>query len=75
MALLKKILSKNIWWVYNNRPYVEPTDEQKIIEAKRKEMVSSGCDEFMSGLSRLYSLCPQAFERTFDCINTAKIFM
>lgn len=74
MSLLKRIHSKNVWWFYNNRPYVEPTDEQKAKQEKERLLMERSSSEFISSLSRLACMFPQAFERTADCMRIAKEF-
>lgn len=37
MALLRNIHNRYIWWRYNNKPYVEPTEEQKRLQDEQAE--------------------------------------
>lgn len=78
MALLKKIHSRNIWWRYNNRPYVEPTEEQKRLQAEQGEirrLRARQSEIALAGmLGTIEALCPGAMERAQDLMKIAKMF-
>lgn len=78
MALLKKIHSKNIWWRYNNRPYVEPTEEQKRLKTEQDELrrlrARQSEMKLVNMLGTIESMCPGVMERTHDLMKVANMF-
>lgn len=78
MALLKKIHARNVWWRYNNKPYVEPTDEQKRLQAEETEArrlrIKQTEMKLVSMLGTIESLCPGVMERTHEMMKVAKTF-
>ena len=78
MALLKKIHARNVWWRYNNKPYVEPTDEQKRLQAEwadaRRLRIKQTEMKLAGMLGTIESMCPGVMERTHELMKVAKMF-
>lgn len=78
MALLRMIHNNDIWWRYNNKPYVEPTEEQKRLQAEESEArrlrIRQTEIKLASMLGTIESFCPGVIERTHEMMKVAKTF-
>lgn len=74
MALLRMIHNKDIWWMYNNKPYVEPTEEQKRLQAEEAEArrfrLRQAEMKLACMLGTIESFCPGVIERTHKMMKT-----
>lgn len=70
MALLRKIFDRNPNWRRNNKPYVEPTEEQKEIMAYEERLNRIRRKRAMQKLGMMCAtveaMAPGALERTSE---------
>lgn len=71
MALLRNIFNKTPLWRRNNRPYVEPTEEQKRLKAIQRE--KSRKDLAMM-FGTIEALCPGVINNTMKQMKVAGMF-
>lgn len=68
MALLRRIDVRDRYWRRNRQPCVEPTEEQKHLEAMRRKeaikRVRSTQMKFMTMMGTIEAMAPGAIERT-----------
>lgn len=73
MALLRRIDARDRYWRRNRQPYVEPTEEQKQIEARHREeairSVRSAQMKFAAMMGTIEAMAPGVIERTTQMMN------
>lgn len=68
MALIRRINERDRYWMRNRQPYVEPTEEQKQLEAVNRLERLQFAKEFEMRLATVFGtinrMAPGALERT-----------
>lgn len=66
MALIKRINQRDRYWIRNRQPYVEPTEEQKILAEKERIERRKRAREFRHNLGMILGTiqkyCPNSFD-------------